>query len=335
MNSLVNYFTGRNEKSSNKLNNKNNIIIVDDKPDDLINTSNEIINDEIEPIITISKFNKNINENNEIENNGEDDIDDVDDINDMDDLEDEFETKFVPDNFNNYIIPESVQFYTKNAQFCRFNWNGIEFLDRWELQRKVDVKHATQLAKSMKLDFGKYNEFIFYDPIHIGKKANDDTYYVLDGQHRLEAYQYFYERNSYPIQQLPAILWYADNDEHFIELFHKINNRLTLDKLKLMQIKLLEIFEGMENKYGKNIWGINRPKINKEVFTEKMRNSDSVNKLSTEEILTNLFKINENLRKMPRASRVKPNCVASVHNSAESMDFFLGLDKGMGWIEKI
>jgi hypothetical protein len=103
----------------------------------------------------------------------------------------------------------------------------------------------------------------------------------------------------------------------------------------LIQIKLLEIFEGMEKKYGKNIWGINRPKINKDMFSQKLRDSESVHKSSTEEILNKLFKINENLRKMPRASRVKPNCVTSIHNSAETMDFFLGLDKVMCWIVEI
>jgi hypothetical protein len=342
MNSLVNYLTGRSEKSSKK----NNIIVVNE--DEIQNNINDIINNDIEPVITISKFNKNINEitkntddedeesiNNEESTDNEDNTDNEDSESDIDKLNNEFETNFIPDNFKNYIIPESVQPYTKNAEFCKFNWNGIEFLDKWELQRKVDTKHATELAKSLKADHKKYGEFIFYDPIHIGKKVNDDKYYVLDGQHRLEAYQYFYERNIYPIQQIPGIIWYSTNEEHFIELFHKINSRLSIDKLKLIQIKLLEIFEGMEKKYGRNIWGINRPKINKDMFSQKLRNSDFVHKSSTEEILNKLFKINENLRKMPRASRVKPNCVTSIHNSAETMDFFLGLDKVMGWIVEI
>jgi hypothetical protein len=368
MYSLVNYITGRNEKSSNK-SKKNNIIIVDDGDSPIPNIlPDEQVNiDEVEPVITVSKFNKKIyryekdeacnldndykenmqvntqvnnsndsnDDNDSNDGNDGNDENDINDGNDTDTLEDEFESKFVPDNFQNYIIPESIQPYTKNAEFCRFNWNGIEFLDRWELQRKVDKTHATELAKSLKADHKKYGEFIFYDPVHIGKKKNDNNYYVLDGQHRLEAYQYFYERNVYPIQQIPAILWHAENDEHFLELFHKINSRLNIDKLKLMQYKLFEIFEGMEKKYGKNIWGINRPKINKDALAQNLRDSDSVNKLTTEEILTKIIKINDNLRKMPRASRVKPNCVASVHNSAETMDFFLGLDKTMSWIKEI
>jgi len=50
MNTFVNYITGRNEKISNNstLKAKTNIIIVDNEND-------------IEPIIKVSKFNKNIN----------------------------------------------------------------------------------------------------------------------------------------------------------------------------------------------------------------------------------------------------------------------------------
>ena len=328
MSFLSSFFTTQTQTHNHNQSVKNNT--------DIIPVINNI--KDIEPVIINSKFNKNINEQikNEGDNEENNDRDnkennEEDDMNDVDNAD----LTVSEDNFTNYIIPESIQPYTKNAESCKFNWNGILLLEKWELQRKVDIKHATNLAKSLKKDYIKYGEFIFYDPIHIGKKTNDNKYYVLDGQHRLEAYQYFYERNSYPIQQIPIILWYANDEEHFIELFHKINSRLSIDKLKLIQIKLLEIFEGMEGKYGKNIWGIKRPKINKDMLAEKLKNSESVHKLSTEEILNKLFKINENLRKMPRSSRVKPTCVTSIHNSAETMDFFLGLDKIMKWIEEI
>lgn len=292
-----------------------------------------LINDE-EPKIIKSKFNKNIeNGYNKpvkklIKNNEE--IIQEENL-EEEDLEEEFDT----DCFQNYIIAETIKPFTKNAEYCKFNWNGIELLEKWELNRKVDKVHATNLAKSMLNDYTKYKEFIFFDFIHIGKKKNDSKYYVLDGQHRLEAYLYFYERNKYPIQQIPSIIWYADDDEHFFELFNKINSRLSIDKLKLMQIKLLDIITGLENKYGKNIWGINRPKINKNLFCDKLKNNDNAHKLSSDEILIKLFTINEKIRVKPRASRVKPNVNISIHNSAESMDLFLGLDKTMSWINEI
>jgi hypothetical protein len=310
-------------------NSKVNNVDLDDK--ELSKDTNEI-----EPEIVISKFDKNIEsyEKNTINNNEEDsEKDEI--IQDDNSLEEDFDSKFGMDSFKNYILPDSVKTFTKNSEFCRFNWNGIEFLDKWELQRKIDKTHATELAISIQKDYKKYKEFIFYDPVHIGKKKNDIKYYVLDGQHRLEAYLYFYERNKYPIQKIPAIIWYAEDDQEFIELFNKINSRLSIDKLKLMQFKLYEINEGMEQKYGKNIWGYKRPKIDKEIFCEKIKNNDNANNLSSEEILDKLFKINENIRGKPRASRVKPNVTTSVHNSAESLDLFLGLDRTMAWMNEL
>lgn len=291
-----------------------------------------------EPIITNSKFNNDIDNVEMLVNqsiiNSENNIKKLEEDN-IDDLEEEFETNLGLDNFKNYINKDTISSFTKNAEFCTFNWNGIDFLDKWELQRKVNKSHATQLAKEMKNDYEKNNEFIFYDPIHIGNKKYDNKYYVLDGQHRLEAYLYFYERNIYPIQQIPCIIWYVENEDKFIDLFQKINNRLSLDKLKLIQIKLLEIFEGIEKKYGKNIYGQNRPKINKDVFANKLKNNDNVHNLTTEEVLNKLIEINEKIRGKPRNLRVKPNVNTSIHNSAESIDFFLGLDRTMSWISEI
>lgn len=238
------------------------------------------------------------------------------------------------DNFSDYIVTDSSISYAKNAIFCKFNWNGIIHLDRWELQRKVEETHVDELKELFETNFKKNGEFIFYDPIHIGKKKDDDKYYVLDGQHRISTVEYFVKSNKYAIQQIPAIIWYVNNEKEFIDLFHKINNRLSLDKLKLMQVKLLEIIQEFEKKYGKDIWKKNRPFINKEKFVEKLRETDSVHKLTTTEIMEKIYKINEKLRQLPRSKRVK-NVKPNIHNSAEEMDFFLGMDKDMNWMKDI
>ena len=305
-----------NIKKSKVIVKNNNKIYID-------NDFNETI-----PELNTSKFNKKLNIY--YKSSSDEDIEDREEISQVESPDTE-----EPDKFDDYIIAGSVQKYTSISNFLRFNWNGVHFLDKWELQRKVDIEHATKLARSMLKDYNETKEFLSYDPIHLGKKPNDNNIYVLDGQHRLEAYIYFNEKNKYPIQQIPAILWNAENEEHFIELFRKINSRLSIDKLKLVQMKLLEICEGLEKKYGTNIWGINRPKINKHIFTDKFKNSEFIHKLTTEEILNILYQINENIRGLSRPLRVKPNCAANIHLSAENIDFFLGLDKNMLWINQI
>lgn len=237
--------------------------------------------------------------------------------------------------FGQYITTKKP--YSYNAYFISFAWNGIDLIDRWELQRKIDYTHASELANSMKRDYKLYKSFVSYDPIHIGYRTDltENKYYILDGQHRLEAYKYFYSTNKYPIQQIPAILWMASSEHQFVELFNKINSRLSIDKLKLVQVKLLEIFSALEKKYTGGIFGTNRPKINKEIFADKLKNTEFIHKLTSEEIINNLITINNNIRKLPRGSRIKPNCSSDTHARAEYLDWFLGLDKNMNWMEEI
>lgn len=312
------------------------------------------VEDESEIIKIKSKFNKkiiidtdDIDESDEIDEIDEtDEIDEIDETDESDEIKenngseqidkiDEMDETNIEDNFANYIIGTSMKKYTSNSEFIRFGWNGIDLLDRWELQRKVNMDHATKLAYSMRTDYKIHKEFISYDPIHIGKIENESPYYVLDGQHRLEAYNYFYQKNEYPIQQIPAIIWYVKNQSEFVNIFHKINDRISIDKLKLVQIKLLEIIAALEDKYGKSIWGLNRPKINKDIFIDKLKDTDFIHKLTTDEILNALFKINDKIRGLPRNSRVIPKCGNEIHHKAENLDFFLGLDKQMSWISNI
>lgn len=281
--------------------------------------------DKIKTFIHTSKFDKYINNNKKNINIEYGDVFDEENIEEQ-------------DNFDNYIISTSLRKFSSNADFCLFNWNGIEFLDKWELQRAVDIKHAEDIANSLNKRYKKYKEFIFYDPIHICKKKDDNKYYVLDGQHRLEAYYALYLRNKYPIQQIPAVIWNVDNDEEFIELFNRINTRLSIDKIQLMQVKILEIIQGLEKKYGQNIWSSGerpRPKINKEIFCAKLKENKNTNKLSSIEIIDKLIKINNNIRSKPRILRTRNPTSSNIHSLAEEMDLFLGLDKEMNWMNEL
>ena len=96
------------------------------------------------------------------------------------------------DNFVNYVIQESIQQNNKISQYCKFLWNGIDQIENWELQRKIDYEHATKLTKTMIKDYKKYGEFIFYEPIHIGKIKLENNYKIIDGQHRLKSYKYLF-----------------------------------------------------------------------------------------------------------------------------------------------
>jgi hypothetical protein len=107
-----------------------------------------------------------------------------------------------------------------------------------------------------------------------------------------------------------------------------------MDSTKLMKNKLILTCNMMEEKWNKDIWGERRPRISKELFIDKIRNNDDCYKLSAEEILCKIIKINNDLRKLPRQER-GGNLTIKIHEKAEEIDFFLGIDKKLDWIDKI
>ena len=295
---------------------KNNIII-----------SNEDDSDNIEEV--------NKEENNKVVEKDNEDENEEDEKSESD--EDE-ESESEEDKFENYIIPDSIQSNNKISAYCKILWNGIDHIAHWELQRKIDFSHATILAKSMKLDYKKYGEFIFYEPIHLGKIKSENKYKIIDGQHRLTAYAHLLQMKKYPIQQIPCIIWYTDTEVEFIDLFDRINARKSINHNKLMQYKIFDIYTLMEVKFGKNIWGSNRPKISKEIFTNKIRENDSVENLDATEIIEKICKINNEICNLSRAERCKKfkiKCNTATHISAEQINFYLAYSKTLDWIDEL
>jgi hypothetical protein len=243
------------------------------------------------------------------------------------------------ENFTNYIDFSQKIFMNKNSIFTKFSWNGSEFIDRWELQRTINYDKASCIANEMIRYYKKNKEFLFTDPIHIAQIRNENSennnkYYIIDGQHRLEAIIAIYKCNKYPIQKVPCIIWIVLDDNEIDELFDKINNRIFMDSTKLMKNKLIILCNLMEEKWNKDIWGERRPKINKELFIDKIRINDDCYKLSVEDIIEKISKINNELRILPRQER-GGNLTIKLHEKAEDIDFFLGIDKKLQWIDKI
>lgn len=160
---------------------------------------------------------------------------------------------------------------------------------------------------------------------------------MFDGQHRLLACAKLFKKNKYPIQQIPCVLWFPKSEEDFIEIFDKINSRTPIDKSKLFNYKIHEIIKWFDDTWGKKyiIWGKIRPKINKDLMIEKMRETDIIHQLETNEIIDNIKKINEKIRGLGRNKRSNRSVSDSVHNQAETMNFFLGYDKELNWINEI
>ncbi len=239
------------------------------------------------------------------------------------------------DQFGNYILKESKSIYNHNSFYCQFLWSGIEHLDHWELQRKVNKEHAKQILIQMKKDYKSAGKFIFYDVVHLGLKS-DGKYYVIDGQHRLVAYYNLFFKNLYPVQKVPAVIWDTKTDDEFLEIYERINKRVPFDVTPFHK-KILDIIFQMDNTFGNgsNIWGKKRPKIDKNLFIEEMKTNDDVHKLDADTIVKKIIEINIKIRGLPRSKRTDGKVTSQIHASAEEMDFYLGYDKSLRWIHQI
>lgn len=69
-----------------------------------------------------------------------------------------------------YIVKDKIYDFNSKSIICYYLWSGVEDLDRWELNRKINTSHVKKIYKDMVMDYDKKGEFIFYEPIHLALK---------------------------------------------------------------------------------------------------------------------------------------------------------------------
>jgi hypothetical protein len=237
-----------------------------------------------------------------------------------------------------YIRDGTVVKYGKKMFTCRLSTSVTEIIKFWELQRNINEEKVENIYKSMLEYYSEHGEYEFLDPIHIVQKNYDDkNYYVVDGQHRLEAYKKVIEVLRQPIPFFPAMIRIVDNEDEFIKLFEKINNRLIVDINSLMQLKLQDLMKRMEAEWPcskKSCWGYNRPFLNKEKFCKMARENAFCIESTSAEIFLKLLDVNHHIKQQSSRSRTK-DYEKKYNQKAESWTFFLGLDKTMSWFDML
>lgn len=251
------------------------------------------------------------------------------------------------DLFENYVTPVSK--LNKHTRLISYSSSGLHLLKPWALQREINEDHVKELYKSMLESYKRNNELDFYNPIHIGYKkySNNEEknpYYILDGQHRIEAYKRLIKIEDIPIQKIIITIHDINSEEHFLELFDKINKSLQINRKKLLQDKLINIKRLLDKKFEKiNIWkSLRRPYLDFHNFTIKYRIVNEeldewYQELSAEDIVKRMLILNNIIKSIPlRKDRVpKQKISPNIHEKAENMNFFLGLDNEYEWIKQL
>lgn len=102
------------------------------------------------------------------------------------------------------------------------------------LQRSLDMGHVTQMVQDQKQEYAKYNCFSMLQSITVA--AVDKSIYVLDGQHRIRAFQVL-GNEGYPIQNvvLPVVVYDVRDMNEVREYYNKVNHHMPIHPFEMEQ----------------------------------------------------------------------------------------------------
>ena len=247
----------------------------------------------------------------------------------------------VSESLKDYINEDTITYFSnKKKYFCLIKSSGLQHIEKWELNRKLNNNRVEKLYTVINSNLETDNDINMHEPLHIAFNSDEDTYKLVDGQHRYAAVSKLYDENKYAIFDVPCVVHVVTCEKEMMDLLQEINNRLPLSKEEFIKYKIPLIIDFISKKWSKDSWtpfGKNRPSINKDKFEKKLKEYETeLEKISLEKISLRLEKINMNIRKLPRSKRViGKNIRKNVNDKADTYDFFLGLDKEMNWFKYI
>ena len=264
------------------------------------------------------------------------------------------------DIFIKNFVSENEIIYNNNQKICKLDWDGIDELVIWEHNRPIDDEWVKSLEQSMIKDYETDGKFDSSDPIHLGKKI-DGKYYILDGQHRIKAYNNLHSTNNYGQHKILIIIWSCidttNGNDYFLDKFKKINNRKPVDIEKLQPDKINDLWNLMNDEFSegiekgfpnnkiKSIWGkqdkngnIKRPYINSDIFVNKIRENEYFNNNSIEDTMSRIIEINDMIKDTYPDERVRSSITPpglELNKKIIASGFYLCWDSQLNWIDDI
>jgi len=225
----------------------------------------------------------------------------------------------------------------KNTFFVKIKPQGTALIKSWEKNRNVDVNFVKKCTRDQEDFFRENGRYNFPCPVHLCKIRDEQQYYTIDGQHRLDIYDRVENKNDRP--SLPCIIHIVEDEGDISGLFEFINTRvfLELDVEKNTQEKIDMLKYVMEERFQsttlKSIFGTNRPMINRENFFKKIRTTRCFKELDIHQITDKMVVINRELRNTNLTDITNDKISSTTYSKCQKSGFYLGLDKEMRWIK--
>lgn len=225
--------------------------------------------------------------------------------------------------------------------------NSLELVKKWALNRKINDSYVNELKKVYIQDIIQLGYPRLLDPIHISTyiDSNEDNIYeIIDGQHRYKALYELHDDQTLNLDifDVSIELHLVKSEEEKMELFDKINRRKQINREDLIDYKIPIFIDKLAEYWKENnnfeIYGTQRPRINKSVLESKMKTCmDKLDKYKIIDLMDIFFQINKDIGKLPRKHRCGKIGTASrkMHDRTDDIKFYLGMDNKLGWLDKI
>lgn len=122
-----------------------------------------------------------------------------------------------------------------------------------EIQRIVDNTHIERMISDQKLEYKKYNNFSMIQSFTVAYNLQENKGYILDGQHRMEAYSRLRDQ-GYNINDIliPIVKYNVNNDEEVNDYFYKINKHSPIRPIFNIASGEKDIIQKLVNYYTEN-----------------------------------------------------------------------------------
>jgi len=214
-----------------------------------------------------------------------------------------------------------------------------------DIQRNLDESHVDEIYNSQ---IEQYNKKGYYDfgIISISHVKSDNSYWIIDGQHRYSALLKFFKNDD--DFKIFVSLYSVDNNNERDEIYHTINlNKPTAiaknSNTDLCISKFLKTFEKKYSDYIKKSKSPHRPNFNIDVLREKIIEYDIVDRFNFDDFETkfmdelsklNTFYSNVSCKQFREwgindFNKYRDKCVEKKH------ELLLGIYNQYEWLDRI
>lgn len=214
-------------------------------------------------------------------------------------------------------------------------------------QRTINPDHVDAIVRDVRSDWEKYHELTVQQSVTVALLRNTSTYHLLDGQHRLQAFQILSREDIAELAdiRLPVVIYCCESRDEVLFWYSRINHHLPIHPLELelsWNEKVKPLLEFVTKKWRTYITKSERPvcpNVNlhsiQSVF-EKRTSLLEDERITPERLIEDVVELNDEMRRrcslyvsgntrLQRCLAKKPEdpCFLGYWKSHEWVDFVL------------